>query len=991
MQEVYPQSRIWPFVTTGLLLIGLALAPPPRWPQAFRDIHDLSVAIFKEEQKPEPTEPLIIAYDPAIEACKLPLTTAADTETGFAQELMTPLVGGVTSGGIDAAPSDASLRMAARDVAQYASPDVSETSDVMSMPYQSESYVAQNLVSDSTKRKRVHVWQPPTDWIARPFQPLDVATRESPKPQQASTHVASQAQRPRATAMDMANTVNSDPFAAFEMTPIEPPVANRITRSDRLRQQSQPNVDHSAIHPQSLSDQVPAESQLIELDSLPAHDDISPEDPGNKSQPEYAEPKNTDPETVEPGNLLVDQSGEGIHPDPWPEATKLHELLEYAYEDRVLKNWAFEIRKHLKVLEGFRLSGAAEQVNAVNALKDLATVEVDRSRWPLHHRVLHDRVRASVLRRIDVWEPLMKVAHIEPSSFAKYRAQQQLAKVAGEVEQRLQNDPHTAAWAEYLMLSKVRQLPYAHHLASSAEHRLDEIAYSILTRMRSPKLDASQQAFLSTTEFRELEAALRHAIGKSIHPADLMQAIEEYELNSNRESADRVIAMMMRLRTAPQGQVYSDSIDAITKNYRNANLRVAVSEDLINRLIPAFHQYAESVTDTILGAQVRGKNSTLTNLSMRLIPDPDAIRIGLFANGRVQSNTASRKGPVTMFNRGTSNFTAGKHVIVRPNGIQVTRTTTRAATGNRVVGLRTELDDVPLIGWFVRYLARQEHAEQKPFLRQEVLRRVHRSTSEKMDLAVNRRVATAERNIGDRVVAPLRQMDLDPRAMEMRTTSDRAIIRARLASSTQFGSHTPRPQARADSLMSMQIHQTAANNLIEQLNLHGKRMTLEELTTRLSQRFGITLEIKNDDYKQAIIQFADHHPMEFEFEDGQITLTIHLAELKTGKRRWKNFSARGYYRADVRKLDVELIRDEGIELLSDRLKLRDQLALRSIFTKVFTKNTRIEMLSKAIQQQPRLQSLVVSQFTIRDGWMAIAFGEDDQGMRLVEKTGVSQR
>ena len=191
--------------------------------------------------------------------------------------------------------------------------------------------------------------------------------------------------------------------------------------------------------------------------------------------------------------------------------------------------------------------------------------------------------------------------------------------------------------------------------------------------------------------------------------------------------------------------------------------------------------------------------------------------------------------------------------------------------------------------------------------------------------------------------------------------------------------------------MSLQLHQTAANNMIEQLDLHGKRMTLEELTSRLSQRFGITLEVKKEDFKQAIIQFADHHPMEFEFENGQITLTIHLAELKTGKRTWKNFSARGYYRADVRKLDVELIRDEGIELLSERLKLRDQLALRSIFTKVFTKNTRIEMLSKAIQQQPRLQSLVVSQFTIRDGWMAIAFGENDRGMRLVEKTNVNHR
>jgi hypothetical protein len=337
-----------------------------------------------------------------------------------------------------------------------------------------------------------------------------------------------------------------------------------------------------------------------------------------------------------------------------------------------------------------------------------------------------------------------------------------------------------------------------------------------------------------------------------------------------------------------------------------------------------------------------------------------------------------------MFNRGQATFAAGKELIVNPNGIFVTQTETRATTGNRVVGMRTELDGVPILGWVLRSIARQQYDEQRPFLRAEILRRVQTNATRRIDREMQQRLASAEKNISGRVMQPLRRMELDPRPMEMRTTNERVIMRARLASPLQFGAHTPRPQARADSLMSVQIHQTAANNMIAQTNLHGRRMTLEELAATVSEKLGVDVQIPNEEHNDTIIQFANHDPLEFEFDNGQITLTIHVAELDNGKRSWKDFSVRGYYRADVRQLDVELVRDEGIELISDRLRLRDQIALRGIFTKVLAKNTHLEVLRKAIQQQPNLQSLVVTQFIIRDGWMALSLGEND--VRLVEKS-----
>lgn len=945
MKENYPRSQVWPYVGSGLLLLGLVLAPPTQWPQAMREIYEISQAFLEEEQEPPIHEPLVIAFDPGNQPSVSPLVISVSADES-PTEITTVRVAQnrVAENRVAEAIRPASVRVTRRRKDHEQGQTVS--------PIQSLAVVPPPSAADPK-----YVWQPPPDWVPRPIQPhLGTAiTTQS---------VAIVDERP-------------------QYVPIQRPVANRVVRTERNPQWSErkigPPTNQSAIPFKSLGNQADIgaieEVEPILNDDAPSHSIIA-ETPEGPSEPI--------------SEIAESPSSHSAIADPWPTSTKLNEMLAYAYGDRVLAKWATEIRSTLDVIEGKRVSGAAEQVTAVARLRQLATVEVDRSRWPLHHRTLHNRLNIAVLRRVAVWEPLMRVANMETSSFAKYRAHKQLADVASQLESRL-NSSNSSAWSDYLSLRQLQELPSPQQQAANDAAETEDLVYSVLERLRSDQLDAAQRSFLDDPLFRDLEINLRYAIAKSIHPADLMSALETYEEEPNRANANDVIALLMRWRSAPQHDIYEGSIGAITTNFRNANLRVAVSQEMINRLVPALHQYAEDVNDTILGAQVSGRNSTLTNLTVRLIPDSNNIRLALRANGNVQSSTASRKGPVTMFNQGRSTFSAGKELIVGQNGIHVTRTETRAATGNRLVGMRTALDGIPFVGWFVRNLARQQHADQKPFLRAEILRRVQRNATQKIDREVQQRLAGVEQNIGNRIVSPLRRMDLDPRAIEMRTTNDRVIMRTRLASSTQFGAHTPRPQARADSMMSFQIHQTAANNMIEQLDLQGRRMTLEELTASLSQRLGIQLEVKNEDHLDTVIQFAKDHPLEFQFENGQITMTIHLAELDNGKRKWKNFSARGYYRADIKELDVELIRDEGIQLISERFGLRDQLALRSIFTKVLAKNTRLEVLTKAIQQQPRLQSLVVTQFTVRDGWVAVALGEDARGMRLVELSTEKRR
>jgi len=55
---------------------------------------------------------------------------------------------------------------------------------------------------------------------------------------------------------------------------------------------------------------------------------------------------------------------------------------------------------------------------------------------------------------------------------------------------------------------------------------------------------------------------------------------------------------------------------------------------------------------------------------------------------------------------------------------------------------------------------------------------------------------------------------LRPEAVDMQTTEDRLIARYRLAGFEQAGAFTPRPQAPADSLLSIQVHESMLNNIV---------------------------------------------------------------------------------------------------------------------------------------------------------------------------------
>jgi hypothetical protein len=101
---------------------------------------------------------------------------------------------------------------------------------------------------------------------------------------------------------------------------------------------------------------------------------------------------------------------------------------------------------------------------------------------------------------------------------------------------------------------------------------------------------------------------------------------------------------------------------------------------------------------------------------------------------------------------------------------------------------------------------------------------------------------------------------------------------------------------------------------------------------------------------------------------------LQVAELRTERRVWRDLIVRNFYAPDPSSLDARLVRDSSVRLKGEQLGIRDQVALRGIFTKLFGNNDEFSLIPAELAEHPGLADLAITQFVVRDGWVGVAVG-----------------
>ncbi|MGD9633818.1 MAG: hypothetical protein AB7U97_11125, partial [Pirellulales bacterium] len=319
--------------------------------------------------------------------------------------------------------------------------------------------------------------------------------------------------------------------------------------------------------------------------------------------------------------------------------------------------------------------------------------------------------------------------------------------------------------------------------------------------------------------------------GQGTPEADLRSLSSELESYERHRTPHMARAILQRQRllaqsSRPQERQLAEQIE---QNYRNANVRLALSGELLTRFVPKQQSEMSAVRDRIVGTPVRGHSITNSENHVHLEPDAERWHVNLESDGTVDSDTVADGGQVKLHSVGSTSFSAQKSIMVERDGVELGASTADAHNSSRLVGVRSEFDWMPVVNDMIRTRAIEEYHRKRLRAAAEVECKVEGRVEQQLDERTDDAVNRVQNQMREQVTGPLHSAGVELTPIELSTTAERVIARLRVAGEEQLAGHTPRPRAPADSLASIQVHESALTNAAMSLDLDGKRLSAKEL------------------------------------------------------------------------------------------------------------------------------------------------------------------
>lgn len=685
------------------------------------------------------------------------------------------------------------------------------------------------------------------------------------------------------------------------------------------------------------------------------------------------------------------------NPAGWPVTTKLDQQLEqlsamavnarpqrrdrlasHAISESSVTKWTAQVSNCLESLRSLPRLGDDRAGELIGNLEALA-IDGNRQAEQVEDRAqqVHWLCTAyAVQRRVAIWKLVWEVSRGESDWMVGDLAKLNLASVE-EALQDVRNDldetGDVAGWNRYLLLDEIRD-----NRGDLDREQSKVLAQRFLSRLQWHRLSEEQKRWLQRPSVSGLAAAVRPWAQDAIDYAQMMQEIEVQE-------TDAIDLVSLNLASAVQTLRYAENptanriAEAIDTHYRNANVRIALSDDLLDRMIPRIEPHNIPVRSHVLGSQVRGQSRVESDLGIQLIPSSDRWNLLLRAQGNVATRSTGSRSIVAVHTSGHSEFDAGKAIEITKRGIELEDTTVKVSGRTRLRNIETDFDGWPLLGTLARSLAEDRYESMAPKANRIANRTLQQRIQSEIDETVQTRADRATEQLSDLVLGPLSSLKLDPKVTDLETTDERLLARFRLAGDWQMAAFTPRPRAPKSSLMSVQIHQSALNNTIEQLLPRGQATSIETMLANIATTFGQEAWTMPEDIPSDVtIQFSSTRPVTVEIEDDRLWITLRIIRLRRpGSVDLTNFIVRAAYKPQMDGIHASLVRDGHLRISGPRMSMRERLPARTIFNKVLSSNREIPVVVPRLQQHPAMEGMAVSQLELRHGWMAVAISEED--------------
>jgi len=659
----------------------------------------------------------------------------------------------------------------------------------------------------------------------------------------------------------------------------------------------------------------------------------------------------------------------------WEEPTHLLVQLDDLKKHELTQGWATDAAATIHELGPAISIGEARTAEILQRLEQLA------GKTPSMLTKINDELLAQNLsrtshaleRRITVWKQIGRMGGMSAAdSPAPAVDSRSFNKCLSDIDRLTGNSSEGHAWRKYMLIESLHD--WAARKRNSDERLPHDLAQQVLKRFNQMSVTSHQRQFLTSGPMATLHQEMLRHTAEPVESNRLLQHLENYE-ESGLPSDGHLLARDCQFLAVGSAAAQRQLGGRIEMHYRNANLRIAVTTELLNRMIPKREPEYAPVNDRIVGVPVRGQSLMASEVTVRMIPDSHHARLALEVNGEVASLTQSMAGPATFYSDSEASYVARKPIEISLRGIRVWPTVVSVDNRSQLRSISTRLDGVPIFDQVARKVAQSQHDQKMPAADAEVREKIAAQAKERVDRETTEQISAVAARLQDEVLGPMDSLLLDPMMVAAETTDKRFSMRIRLAGPDQLGGHTPRPQAPSDSLASLQIHESMLNNVLERLELDGQTFDLAGLGQRLAQRLHRYQPKPVDpDQEDVKITFAAKDAIHVRCNDGRLEITLAIARLSKGPRRWKDFQVRAFYRPVVQGRSVDLARDGIVQLIGPRMGISAQIALRGVFSKLFSQKEPIHATPESFVKNPKLEGVVVTQFVIDDGWIAAAIG-----------------
>jgi len=515
---------------------------------------------------------------------------------------------------------------------------------------------------------------------------------------------------------------------------------------------------------------------------------------------------------------------------------------------------------------------------------------------------LHNRLS----RRVELATAILDTVTLKPSELqaaALKSSGAQLGTALQELEDDLNSIPQGTAWLSYVKFKDLTAIAQK----ASADDAAQQALKTVRKRLESTnELNEDQQKFLARGAFQALAksiAAYQSVLSESYEEADpqalraqlkiLANALESYEQNAGRQSAEQARAALTTLKTLASDKGHRLN-QVVQDRYTNFNLRVIASESFLNRVVYTKRTEKGDINDYILGANVAGEQTTTAHIGIDLKNSANGALFDITLSGVVRSNTQGVTDKATIYTSGNHRFEAAKPVFFDGQTLAGRKSTISVDANNTTTGASTEASGIPLFGQIAegiaKNVARQRRGQSEAITESRITDNVLPRFNEEVD----RDITKANEVLKDKVLAKLKESKLAPTRQQISTTDTQFNLHSLIMGAGELGG-TALPNSKiAKNTMALQLHESLINNALNHLQLAGKTMTEQELQAEfqrgLSQITGREVELKSKSDTDADADsgpntyvFDAHDPIRVRFSDGQVILVLRAGFRQEGK------------------------------------------------------------------------------------------------------------